>query len=510
MWPDGEPSTARVRSVLGLRGTLLGVTIAAAFLVVGALAVLEVELVDSRLERLAPTLSAEEAARLRAMVRTVLGFGAAAAVLVAGTLGVLLGRLLVVPLERLTAHARALQRGEPARRMAWRRSDEIGQLAEALDALATELRGRIDSLRAERERLSAVLDAMAEGVVVTDGSGRIERTNPALRELLGGEPRGRLLFEVVREPSLRETFRRARKGEPVRCEGVSLRGSEGRERIVDVEGAPLGDRGVVLVLHDVTARRRAERARRDFVAAASHELRTPLTVVGGYAETLLDAVDDPELRRRFAQRILEHTRRMQRLTRDLLALSRAEAGRDHVPLEAVDLSESLRIAWERVAETAEQKAVRLEASFPSAPPDVLGTEATVQTILANLLENAVRHGPKGRPVRVEVREESAGCLRCEVADEGPGIASEHHDRIFERFYRVDRGRSRREGGTGIGLALVKHLCARIGARVSVQSRPGEGARFVIRFRRVVSPGSEESSREGVDPPSTDAEGGLRT
>ncbi len=497
----------RGRPFLGLRGTVLGATIAASFLVVGALAVLEVELVDSQLRHIVPRLDAEEAERLRALVRTVLGFGAAAAVAVAASLGVLLGRSLVIPLERLTRHARALQHGALHRRLQWRRHDEFGLLAEALDAMAAELRRRIESVRSERERLSAVLDAMAEGVVVTDGSGRIERTNPALRRLLGHRLEGRHFFEAVRNAALREAFRGARKGESVRHEGVVLRSMEGAERIVDVEGAPLGGHGVVLVLHDVTARRRAERARRDFVAAASHELRTPLTVVGGYAETLLDTVDEPALRRRFAERILEHTRRMQRLTQDLLALSRAEADAETAPLEPVDLSEALEVAWERVAEAAARKGVTLERCLPDPPPRVWGTPSAVQTILGNLLENAVRHGPEARPVRVNVSSPRDGRWCCEVADEGPGIAPEHHERIFERFYRVDRGRSRSEGGTGIGLALVKHLCARIGAHVTLESRPGDGARFQVLFRRA---DEAEEHEEGTPPDRLADDTRLRT
>ena len=472
----------RTAGPFGLRATLLSTMVGAAFVVVGSLTVLEVHLVDARLRAVAARLEPAVAEQLRAVVRSALAFGAAGALLVAAVLGIVLARLLVRPLERLTGHARALQAGRLGARLHWERRDELGQLAGALDAMAEELRRRIDSLRAERERLAAVFDAMAESVAVVDAEGRVVAANRSLAQLLGRDPVEARLFDLFAEEPIRQAWRRARKGARCQQQGIALRPGGGPERLVDLEAAPLEGRGVVLVLHDVTASRRAERARRDFVAAASHELRTPLTVVGGYAETLLEEVDDPALRRQFARRILEHTRRMQRLAADLLALSRVEADDGTLAAGQARLPEVVDDAWETLRPRAAERDISLQADWPPHLPAVAGSPTAVRTIVGNLLDNAVRYGPPARPVRLRAGLDGEGRPWLLVEDEGPGIAPEHHERIFERFYRVDRGRSRAQGGTGLGLALVKHLCARIGADVSVDSAPGRGSRFRVTFR----------------------------
>ena len=479
---SGRRPPGRSTGPFGLRAALLSATVGAAFVVVGSLAVLEMHLVDARLREVAGSLEPSVAEEIGSVVRTALAFGAAGALLVATVLGVVLARLLVGPLERLTEHARALQAGQLQARLRWERRDELGQLAGALDAMAEELRGRIESLRAERARLGAVFDAMAESVAVVDGEGRVLAANRSLAELVGVDPVGRRLFELFDEEPVRRAWREARKGARCQLVGICLHPAGLPERIVDLEAAPLGDRGVVLVLHDVTASRRAEQVRRDFVAAASHELRTPLTVVGGYAETLLEEVDDPALRRQFASRILEHTRRMQRLAADLLALSRAEADDGRLARGTARLPEVVAEAWVPLEQEAHRKGITLDTGGSREIPPVAGSPTAVRTIVANLLENAVRYGPAGRPVRARTDVTEDGRPWLLVEDEGPGIAPEHHERIFERFYRVDRGRSRAEGGTGLGLALVKHLCARIGAEISLDSAPGQGSRFRVLFR----------------------------
>ncbi len=489
----GSAPPARSTGPFGLRATLLSATVGAAFVVIGSLALLEVHLVDARLREVAGSLEPSVAEEIGSVIRTALAFGAAGALLVATVLGVVLARLLVGPLERLTDHARALQAGQLEARLRWERRDELGQLAGALDAMAEELLSRIESLRAERGRLAAVFDAMAESVAVVDAEGRVLAANRSLAGLLGVDPVGRRLFELFDEEPVRQAWRRARRGARCQQQGIAVRPGGLPERIVDLEAAPLDDRGVVLVLHDVTASRRAERARRDFVAAASHELRTPLTVVGGYAETLLEEVDDPALRRQFAERILEHTRRMQRLAADLLALSRAEADDGQLARGVARLDEVVEEAWAPLEQQARQKGVTLDSSWHEPSLLVAGSPTAVRTIVANLLENAVRYGPEGRPVRVRSGMTDDGGPWLLVEDEGPGIAPEHHERIFERFYRVDRGRSRTEGGTGLGLALVKHLCARIGAEVSLDSAPGEGSRFRVRFRAATHVDSDETA-----------------
>jgi two-component system phosphate regulon sensor histidine kinase PhoR len=236
--------------------------------------------------------------------------------------------------------------------------------------------------------------------------------------------------------------------------------------------------GAVLTFHDVTERRRLDRVRRDFVANASHELRTPLTSIRGFVEALEDgAVEEPSTARRFLGKIRTHTERMGTLVADLLELSRLEAGEREPQWEMLHPSEVAEDALASVEELARGRRIQATHRDEGAPP-VETDGDRLRHILDNLLENAVKYTPEGGAVQIVSRSASAGAV-LEVVDNGPGIAAEDLGRIFERFYRVDKARSREMGGTGLGLAIVKHLAESIGASVAVQSTPGKGTTFTV-------------------------------
>jgi two-component system, OmpR family, phosphate regulon sensor histidine kinase PhoR len=430
---------------------------------------------------------------VRESVRELFLVGGIMAVLMAALITFILSRTMVEPVRRLTRAAHELARGNLSVRLRSHRQDELGTLARALDRMADELAARMRTLRAEEARLRTVLDAMVEAVFVTDRQGRIVLSNAALGRLVGAEVHGRTAVEAIRSPELHQAVQAARKGETMSVELETRRGQEPRTLAAHV--APLPDgAGVVAVLHDVTDLKRADRIRRDFVANASHELRTPLTAVRGYAETLRDGVlEDPDHARRFIDMIHKHTLRLQRLVDDLLALSRAESPEQELALDPVDVGRVIHEVVDGMEAQADRGSLSLSREVPDALPQGLGSETALDEILVNLVDNALKYTPTGGRVTVRAAERD-GRIVIEVSDTGPGIPPGDLDRIFERFYRVDKGRSRDVGGTGLGLAIVKHLAQRMGATVGVDSEPGQGATF-----RVSLPVASTPRRPGVTP-----------
>jgi two-component system phosphate regulon sensor histidine kinase PhoR len=259
-------------------------------------------------------------------------------------------------------------------------------------------------------------------------------------------------------------------------------GSRHRRQLIG-RVVPLPQRaGAVVVLHDVTERKQADQVRRDFVANASHELRTPLTAIRGFAETLRDgAFEDPAVSRRFLDTILDHTRRLERLTQDLLELSRLESKSDRLPLQPVDMRAVAGRVVQGLAVAASERQVDL-AMEPALHDAIANAdERALDQVLVNLVDNAVKYTPEGGKVWVRIVPDTEWAA-IEVGDTGPGIAAHHLPRIFERFYRIDAGRAREVGGTGLGLAIVKHLVQRMGGQVSVESTVGKGTTFRVKLR----------------------------
>jgi two-component system, OmpR family, phosphate regulon sensor histidine kinase PhoR len=419
---------------------------------------------------------------VRDSMRELFLVGGLMAVAIAALITFVLSRTMVEPMRRLTRAAHELARGNLSVRVGSDRHDELGTLARALDTMADELTERVRTLRAEEARLRTVLDAMVEAVFVTDGEGRIVLTNAALDRLVGGEVQGRTVTRGIPIPALQQAVQAAREGEACTVEVEVPSGQAFRALAAQVAPLPEGA-GVVAVLHDVTELKKADRIRRDFVANASHELRTPLTAVRGYTETLRDgALTDPDSAPRFIEMIHKHTLRLQRLVDDLLALSRAEAPEQRFDPRPIDVGRLVHEVVRSMEGHAHDRGLSLVAEVPDGMPQGLGSEAALDEILVNLVDNALKYTPAGGRVWVRAVP-SPDRVTVEVSDTGPGIPGEDLDRIFERFYRVDKGRSREVGGTGLGLSIVKHLAQRMGATVGVESPPGEGATFRVGLPR---------------------------
>jgi signal transduction histidine kinase len=319
----------------------------------------------------------------------------------------------------------------------------------------------------------AVLESLEEGVIALDERGSVIRINERARTLLGATaplPFGREL--LPRESTLREAIDLALGGHTTAPAEVTL-----HERRVSVASRPLQTGGGVVTVLDLTMLRRLEAVRRDFVANVSHELKTPLTAVSGYAETLLDESIPVEQRRRFVETIRDNAMRMQRIVDDLLDLSRIESGGWRPNVALVDVAGMVTDVFTAVQPAAAAKSLALVANVAPDATHVRVDPTAFRQILTNLVENAVRYTREGS-VTLRTRRAPEG-VWVEVSDTGIGIATEHLPRIFERFYRVDAGRSRADGGTGLGLAIVRHLVDAHGGRIDAQSIGGRGTTISV-------------------------------
>ena len=358
--------------------------------------------------------------------------------------------------------------------------DELGDVARVLDGSVQELGRRVDELSRDRARLDAILSGMGEGVLVLDASGRIQLANRAARAMLRMDNTsiGRPYVEVIRHPEIAEQLGTALRGEDVDSRELALTRDPARTFVA--RAAPVaraGGGGAVLVLHDITDLRRADQIRRDFVANVSHELRTPLTAIRGYVEALLDDQSDAEDTRKFLEIIARHSTRMERLVSDLLRLARLDARQEALDLAPCDLQQLFHTVVGDVAQMAEAKRQQINATVDRAACRITADPAKLHDVLRNLVENAVHYSPESANIRLEAAHED-GAVRITVSDSGPGIPPDDLSRVFERFYRVDKSRSR-PGGTGLGLAIVKHLVELHGGQASAENRPEGGARFVI-------------------------------
>ncbi len=435
--------------------------------------------------------------------RGIFGVGVIALVLTS-LLSFGFSRVVTWPLRELAGTARAMAAGDLAQRARARGHDELTEMADALNGLAGELQRRLGQLEGERAEMSALIDAMNEGVIAVDAQGRVRRANPAARRMfsLGPDPRGTLPEAVAPRQGFAALVRHVLEGEPVPATELTVGG-----RSLLATAQPLTGGGAVMVFLDVSQLRRLEGVRRDFVANASHELKTPLTVIRGYSETLLDPDLPPELRRQFASTVQVNAQRLQHIVDDLLDLSRLESGGWRVQPEIVSVADLARDAWAGVGDAAARKDARFGVEVPPDAEFAYADPSALRQILSNLFGNSLRYIPHGGGVEVRARavaspalDGGAGEARAparpwlciEVADTGAGIAVEHLPRIFERFYRADPGRSREEGGTGLGLAIVKHMVEGHGGTIQAESQPGRGTtiRFTLPTPEHEPPGDE--------------------
>ncbi len=363
--------------------------------------------------------------------------------------------------------------------------DELALLSVSLNRASSQMHNLVERFSAESSRSEAILSSMVEGVLAVDMELRVTFSNASFLRAVGasGPVPDRLpLLQLVREPALVELLTHVLvNGESAR-ERIELFSPEGRS--FEVEAAPLvtrSQRGAIAILHDVTELERLERVRRDFVANVSHELRTPLTAIQGYAETLLDgALEDEENNRKFLKTIKAHAIRLNNISSDLLTLSELESKQPAIRTETVSVREALAAAVRAVEPTAALHHVQITSEGDDF--NVLADRIRLEQALINLLDNGVKFNHAGGTVRAETKLSGEDDVQIGVSDDGIGIPSQDLPRIFERFYRVDKARSREAGGTGLGLAIVKHIVERMNGRVEVQSQLGKGSTFTIHLR----------------------------
>jgi two-component system, OmpR family, phosphate regulon sensor histidine kinase PhoR len=392
---------------------------------------------------------------------------------------------VVGPLAQLTHNVRAIAAGDDERPVASDGGDEMGVLAAAFNQMQRKLARRLDEVQENSQRLQTVLGSMVEGVLAVTPDKTILLANEAGRRMLDfatADPVGRSLLEVTRARPVYEAVLQAlESAQPVEHEFDSP-GLQRRTlalRATRLPGSPCP--GVMIVLHDVSELRRLENLRRELVANVSHELKTPLAAIKAYAETLrMGAVNDPEHNLNFVHRIEEQAERLHQLILDMLQIARVEAGQETFDIIDVPLLDLLEECAAQFADTATAKQITLDAHSCSELLTARADEEGIRTILNNLVDNAIKYTPAGGRVTVAFTEEG-DLVTLEVRDTGIGIAAKDQARVFERFYRVDKARSREMGGTGLGLSIVKHLAQAFGGSVGLESQLGKGATFRVKL-----------------------------
>lgn len=392
------------------------------------------------------------------------------------------------PLEAMTTAVSRFAEDQWPGRLSFDGCGEIGDLAQAINRTAERLHKQIGAIRHSHNEQEAMLASMEEGVLAIDMDGRIINLNQTCATLLGAEPdavRGRIVHEVIRKTDLLSLVERALSGQsPAECD---LCTRDAGERWLHAHSTTLNDAdhrtiGALIVLHDITHLRRLENVRRDFVANVSHELRTPITSIKGFVETLLDdRLEDRETAMRFLRIVLRQVNRLNAIIEDLLILSRIERGAEELTIELGEDSvrEVLLAAIEMWEKQAVDKGIRLELDCASDLKARMNPHLLEQAIV-NLIGNAVRYSESGTTVQVVAGQDNHEVV-IQVRDEGCGIEAKHLPRLFERFYRVDKARSRELGGTGLGLAIVKHIALAHRGVVTVESTVGRGSTFSLRL-----------------------------
>ena len=398
-------------------------------------------------------------------------------------------RSLTHPILEVTQKAIQLVSGTLNREVQINSKDELGSLSKAIGEMGIQLRNKIEEISKEKDYLQTILKGMMEGVLVVDGRGRILMVNDALRNLLSfsSDVADKMPLEVIRNAELEAAITSVvREGKNKVLElNVTVPGG----RILEVNVVGIlpssnstgadgeGVRGAIAVFHDITRLKELEIIRQDFVANVSHELRTPLTTIKGYAETLLEGALKEEVAFQFVQVIKRHTDRLTKIVEDLLMLSKIESKEFQLKIEFISLPDFINDVIDFVKETAEKKKISISQSKITSSQAVGADRNYLEQIFINLLDNAIKYTHEGGKVTISAIEKDKREIQFSIEDDGMGIPREDIPRIFERFYRVDKGRSQELGGTGLGLSIVKHLVQAHGGRVWVESQLGEGSTF---------------------------------
>ena len=425
------------------------------------------------------------AAREAILISLMLGFSAI------GLVAVVMSRRLLVPLGRLIEKTRRMRESpfdaeeDTPEELTFDEPGEWFELERALNRLGRDLRNKTVRLSREKTELRAIMSSVGEAVLAVSKDKRVLFYNPQFAVLFNQQtPRNDVLIsEILRSPDVLQTYDQSlTKGEIARCETHLTVGGEKMPRHFQLSVAPLVKKhnqeiyGAVGILHDITELKRADRIRIEFVGNVSHELRTPLTTINGYLQTLVADVAQGRYEQapEFLQIVTHNVSRLKNLVEDLLDLSAIESGKE-LHIETVNVREVTETVLKQV--NSAKHVIQLSYDFDEMEAD----PHRLEQVLRNLMENAVRYVPEGRNISVRWLKTASGGLQLVVKDDGPGIAAEHQARLFERFYRVDEGRSRSHGGTGIGLSLVKHIVQRHGGEVHLRSELGHGSEFICEF-----------------------------
>ena len=423
--------------------------------------------------------------------RKVIIFGIGIVTLMALIFGFILARHFIRPLLEMTRMAEAMAAGDFSQRLKIRRRDEIGRLAQAFNQMAEKSLDRIETINTDRAKLNAILSGMVEGVVAVDRDEKIVHMNQAAATLLradGLKSLGRPIWEVTRLHDLCNVLNDACKSDGEIKKSMNI--SYGvHEQVVEMHAVPLKNGshetvGAMVVLLDVSELRHLETVRRDFVINASHELKTPITAIRALVETMIDDAENmpEETRRSFLNKISNQSLRLSAIVVDLMALSRFELQPEQVSQSVVDLGQVVKCLVQGLKLAAAEKSLTLEYIEANEPLEIVSDEETLGQAISNLLDNAIKYTPQGGHVTARLYEMGKEAV-IEVEDTGIGIEPQDKERIFERFYRVDKARSRELGGTGLGLAIVRHIVMAHQGRIEVESRPGSGSTFRLIFPR---------------------------
>ena len=400
-------------------------------------------------------------------------------------------RRIFQPIREIRDYTQAIRRGDHSGTLLVKASDELGQLAEAINYLVEEYREKIQLAHEEKGKLEAALASMVEGVVVLDSQGRIESSNRGIETILdrqSSEIHGGSILEAFMSADLQKALERFRRERTPVLEEIRLGGKQ--PNIVDVnisaiQGLPADEEKTLLVFHDVTRLKKLEQMRTDFVANVTHEISTPLTAIIGFLQTLLaGALEDKETARKFLRIIASNAERLSRLVDDLLTLSSIELNETNLKLEPLSVDSLIRTVLPMVEYSAAEKKIALDAIIPEEVPKILADRDRAVQVLMNVLHNAVKFTPEEGRVTLSCREdETRDWVVLQIKDTGIGIPSQEIPRLGERFYRVDKARSREMGGTGLGLSIVKHLMATHGGTMEIASAVGKGTTVSLFFKR---------------------------
>ena len=421
------------------------------------------------------------------IVMQAMMFGLLAAIL----LSFLLSKTITTPIERITEGAKSIAEGNFDQDLGVQSSDEIGELTRSFNYMARRLKSTVGEVQGERDKLNTLFLHMTDGVAAFTTEGKLIHMNPATENLLGVRMEDGLSFDEMFAdldmPNSDETAMRTFLTSEITRFG----------RVLSVTLAPYGaldgEGGVIAVIHDITEQRRLDDARREFVANVSHELRTPLTNIRSYTETLLDAAGDIPLdtEKQFLGVISSESERMARIVTDLLTLSKLDYGRMELRMTRFSLADMLHNVANAMKLTAEDSGHELAVDTPDDLPKIVGDRERIEQVVVNILSNAVKYTPSGGHIRLSARELSGNRVRITVEDDGVGIPAADVPRLFERFYRVDKARSRAAGGTGLGLAIAKEIVEQHEGKIALASEYGKGTTVTITLPTDLTPNREE-------------------